>query len=80
MNTATHSGSVADMERASFNQEDERLITSEEKERLSRALASLGLVDAMLCDQPLTREHPEDRKWAIILDREPYSNCELGYD
>lgn len=59
------------MESARFEQSNERLITSEERERLERALSHLGLVDATLCDQPLTQEHPEDRRWAVELDSNP---------
>lgn len=59
------------MEHALFNQENERLITNEEKERLNRALFHYGIVDATLCDQPATEEHPTDRRWAVELDYNP---------
>ena len=54
------------MERSSYVQENERPINNEEREYLQRVLGSFGLVDALLCDQPETVEHLEDRRWAVL--------------
>ena len=58
------------MERSYFDESNERLITPEEKERLQRALASYGLVDATLFDMPEDIPHPNDRKWAVYTEKE----------
>ena len=58
------------MEYAPSNESMERLISPEEKERLERALAHLGLVDVTLCDTRLTKEY-NDRKWAVEFDPNP---------
>lgn len=74
----TTKSKASSMESAPFSPEMERLITSEEKERLERALASYGLVDAMLCDQPQTTERYNDGRWAVESDYNP--DIILGID
>lgn len=58
------------MESAPFNEDMERLITDEEKERLQRALASYGLVDATLFELVPQKNH-EDIRWAVDVDINP---------
>lgn len=65
------------MEYAPSNESMERLISPEEKERLERALASLGLVDVTLCDMPQTKEY-KDHRFAVEFDPNP--NIVLGLE
>lgn len=58
------------MENAPSNESMERLISTEERERLQRALGSFGLYDASQDSYNVT-EHPEDRKWPVELDSNP---------
>lgn len=65
------------MENAPSTEKMERLITVEERERLSRALASLGLYDASQ-DTYYVTPHPEDRRFAVEFDPNP--NIVLGLE